>query len=175
MFKGHFPKFSHWPGAYPVRPWLLPSTSLCKLCCEPYIFFIYLNLGKTSKTLYGGNHPANYRWCSVHKDLEKIHNDSKNILKKNVSQNIYVNEGKSLFDKTSSDPSNFNPNDNKTFPNLSHTHFQNHSPNTNSNQNSHTHNQAWIKGGQREPWPRAHNGYQTIVGSWRIVGFFVFF
>jgi hypothetical protein len=29
-------------------------------------------------------------------------------------------------------------------------------------------------GGQRGPWPRTHNGYQTIVGHWWIVGMFVF-
>lgn len=36
-----------------------------------------------------------------------------------------------------SDPSNFNDNDTKTFPNLPQTHFHNHLQNTNSNKNAH--------------------------------------
>jgi hypothetical protein len=69
-------------------------------------------------TLCGKNYSTNYRGCTLHKDLQKFHSNSKTTAKNNINQNNYVNEGNTSVDKTSLDLPNFNFNDNKTFPNL---------------------------------------------------------
>ncbi|KAL4111825.1 hypothetical protein QTP88_015710 [Uroleucon formosanum] len=84
--------------------------------------------------LCGGNHPANYRGCTVHKDLQKLKNGPKTTIKYNVK------EGKASADKIPSDPPSFNLNDDKIFPNLAQTHPQNLPKSSNPNPNWHTHN-----------------------------------
>ncbi|KAL4136392.1 hypothetical protein QTP88_007940 [Uroleucon formosanum] len=81
-----------------------------------------------------GNHPANYRGCTVHKDLQKLKNGLKTTIKYNVK------EGKASADKIPSDPPSFNLNDDKMFPNLAQMHPQNLPKSSNPNPNWHTHN-----------------------------------
>ncbi|VVC40669.1 Pre-C2HC domain [Cinara cedri] len=69
--------------------------------------------------LCGGSHPANYRGCTVHKDLQKFHNNSKATTKQNVNLNYNVNGGKATSDGTLSGQPNLNLNNSKEFPNLS--------------------------------------------------------
>uniref|UniRef100_A0A2S2PDP8 Nucleic-acid-binding protein n=1 Tax=Schizaphis graminum TaxID=13262 RepID=A0A2S2PDP8_SCHGA len=87
--------------------------------------------------LCGGNHPANYRGCMVHKDLQKFNSSTK---KKNIHPNNSVNKGEVCNDKHPSDLPNFNINDTKAFPNLSKNNSRNYSqnlkPNLNSNSNT---------------------------------------
>lgn len=68
--------------------------------------------------LCGGSHPANYRGCTVHKDLQKFHNNSKATTKQNVNLNYNVNGGKTASDGTLSDQPNINLNNTKEFPSL---------------------------------------------------------
>lgn len=106
-----------------------PSTSCTKTKEQP-----------PTCALCGGNQPANYRGCTVHKDLQKFQNGPKTTLTYNVNQNKYVKEGKTSVHKIPLDPPNFNPNDDKTFPNLPQTRSQNHSQSTNPNRNSNIQN-----------------------------------
>jgi len=82
--------------------------------------------------LCGGNHPANYRGCMVHKDLQKFNSSTK----KNVYPINSVNKGEVSDDKHPSDLPNFNINDTKAFPNLSNNNSRNYSQNLKSNPNS---------------------------------------
>jgi len=85
--------------------------------------------------LCGRDHPANYRGCMVHKDLQKFHSSLKTTIKKNVNPNISVNKGEVCNDERPSDLPNFNINDSKAFPNLSKNNSRNYSQNCKSNPN----------------------------------------
>jgi len=68
--------------------------------------------------LCAGSHPANYRGCTVHKYLQKFHNNSKVTAKQNVNLNYNVNGGKTTSDGTLSGQPNLNLNNTKEFPSL---------------------------------------------------------
>lgn len=83
--------------------------------------------------LCGGGHPANYRRCTVHKDLQKFHNNSKATTKQNANLDYNVNGGKFTSDGTLSGQPNLNLNNTKEFPSLpvimSHSQDINDKPN----------------------------------------------
>jgi hypothetical protein len=68
--------------------------------------------------LCGDNHPASSSGCTVHKELQRLHNASINY-KNNIikNRNNIVNEDGDPRGKTLLDPPNVN--DNKVFPNIS--------------------------------------------------------